>query len=295
MSGEASAAGRWRRSLAGRLLSAYFEGQASNYAAGLAFNAFLTMFPIILGLFAILGLFLRDTDFYRSVEHLLVGIFPVNARDSRDIDVTLTAASKHAGTLGLVSLVALLWSGTGLFASLEFALNQIYGVSGRHPVRQRIVGLRLIAVFAAAIVLAVVLNALVGLLDAWAAPLNVLAGWLVLTYLLFWIYRFVPNLRLTSRDVLPGAIGAGFLIELVSLAFPVLYRFTHRTSVYTKGFAIFFLLATWLYLLSQLLLMGATLNRLLSRAERASAGVPGLELPAAVALGQEAETGGVKR
>lgn len=287
--------GRWRGSLGERLLSAYFEGQASNYAAGLAFNAFLTMFPIILGLFAILGLFMRDTGFYRAVEHLLVGIFPVNARDSRDIDVTLNAASRHAGTLGLVSLVALIWSGTGLFASLEFALNQVYGVRGRHPLRQRITGLRLIGVFVAAIVLAVLLNALVALIDPNLAPLNVVAGWLVLTYLLFWIYRFVPNLRLTSREVLPGAIGAGFLIELVSLAFPALYHLTHRASVYTKGFAIFFLLATWLYLLSQLLLMGATLNRLLRPAAEASAAeVPGLQEAAAAAVREDAESRGVQ-
>ncbi len=290
-----SLASRLRYTLPGRVVFAYFESQTPNYAAGLAFNAFLTMFPIILGLVAILGLFLRDTDFYAQVEHVLVGIFPINAQDTRDIEATLTAATQNAGTIGLVSLLVLLWSGTGLFASLEFALNHIYGVAGRNPIQQRVTGLRLIAVFVIAIVLAVVLNSLIGLIDANLTPLNVVAGWLVLTYLLAWIYRFVPNLRLTLREVMPGAIAAGALIEVLTLAFPVFYKLTHEASVYTKGFAIFFFLATWLYLLSQLLLMGAILNRLLRPVTPRSAGdVPGLEDAAAIALAQEAKGRGVQ-
>ena len=274
--------GRWRRSLLGRLLWSYFESQTPNYAAGLAFNAFLTMFPIILGMVAILGVFLRDTDFYRQVLSVLVGIFPVDARGSTEIEVTLRGASRHAGTLALVSLVALLWSGTGLFASLEFALNHIYGVAGRSVLKQRLSGLRLIAVFAVAVVAAVALNSVIGLVDPGVAPLNVVAGWLVCAYLLGWIYRYVPNLRLTLREVMPGALLAGGLIELLTLAFPLLYQATHRATVYTKGFAIFFLLATWLYLLCQLLLMGAVFNRLLRPVTPISAGdVPALQERAA--------------
>ena len=280
---------RFRATLPGRVAYGYFESQTPNYAAGLAFNAFLTMFPIILGLVAILGLFLRDTAFFTAVERVLVSIFPVDARDDREIEATLRAATQHAGTLGLVSLLVLVWSGTGLFASLEFALNHIYGVAGRNPIQQRISGLRLVGVFVIAIVLAVVLNSAIGLIDANLTPLNILAGWLVLTYLLAWIYRFVPNLRLTFREVMPGAVAAGALIELLTLAFPVFYRLTHTASIYTKGFAIFFFLATWLYLLSQLLLMGAVLNRLLRPVTPRSAGdVPGLQDAAAIALAKEA-------
>ena len=286
---------RLRRSLAWRLLSAYQDSQASNYAAALAFNAFMTMFPIILGLFAILGLFLRDTDLYRAVEHLFVGLFTVNARDSRDIDVLLAGATRHAETLGIVSVLALAWSGTGLHGSLEFALNHVYGVAGRSFLRQRLGGLRLIGVFAVAVVAAVSLNSLTGLIDPNLTPLNILGGWLVLTYLLFWIYRFVPNLKLSSREVLPGALAAGALMELVSLVFPVFYHLAHAASVYTKGFALFFLIASWLYVLSLLLLMGAVLNTLLQPPRPTSAGdVPGLEQAAAFAISQNAKSGGVE-
>ncbi len=285
----------FKRSLLGRLLWSYFDSQTPNYAAGLAFNAFLTMFPIILGLVAILGLFLSDPGTKHQVVAVLVGIFPLDPRGATEIENTLNATTKHEGALLLASLVALIWSGTGLFGSLEFALNHIYGVAGRNPLRQRLVGLRLIVVFVIAVVAAVALNSLVAFVDADPALLNVAAGWLVCAFLLAWIYRFVPNLRLTVREVLPGAVLAGLLIELATLLFPLAWHSTHRASVYTKGFALFFLLATWLYLLCQLLLMGAVLNRLLRPVTPISAGdVPGLKEAAAVALAQEAQAGGVQ-
>ncbi len=290
-------AGRSQRPILVRLLMAYFESGTPNYAAGLAFNAFLTVFPIVLGLFSILGFVIHDKDVYREVEHVVVEAFPYDAQTT--VSNTLGEASKHAGTIGLISVLGLVYSGTALFASLEFALDQIYKVPGRHPIVQRIIGLRLIVVFAIAIVLAVALNVAIGLINGQllnaAAYLNVVAGWLVITYLLFWIYGSVPNVRLAARDVLPGAIGAGALIELLTLAFPLLFRLTHRASAYTQGFTLVLALATWLYLMSQLLLMGALLNRLSSEErDGLPGGVPVAEEPAPAALGQDPEAAHVK-
>ncbi|HEX6547579.1 MAG TPA: YihY/virulence factor BrkB family protein [Candidatus Dormibacteraeota bacterium] len=283
---------RIRRSLPGRLVLAYFESETSNYAAGLAFNAFLTMFPIMLGIFAIFGVFLSNSQFNLDAEHLLAGVFPLD--NPRAIENLLSTASHHAGTLGLVSVAALLWSGTGLFGSLEFALNHVYDVRGRNPFWQRVIGLRLIAVFVTAIVLAVVINgALAALNLGLGSILNLVAGWVVIASMLTWIYRYVPNLRLTLREVLPGALAAGALVEAVTTVFPIAFSLTHQASVYTRGFLLVVALATWLYVLSQLLLMGAVLNRLLRPVTPLSVPVPGREHPAALAVHQETEGAGI--
>lgn len=269
-----------RRSIVGRLLVAYFDSQTPNYAAGLAFNAFLTMFPIILGLVALVGIVLQDRAVLRAVERAIVTAFPLDAQ--AQVLKTQREVAAHAGTIGIVAVLGLLWSGTSLFASLEFALNRVYGLQGRHPLRQRLRGLRLILVFAVGIVVTVFLNAAIGFIQGQllniTAYLNVVAGWLVISYLLIAVYRLAPNLRLTVREVLPGAIAAGALIELLTLAFPLIWRLTHRVSLYTQGVTFFFFLATWLYLTCQLLLMGAVLNRLLHPLTPASAEIPGREL-----------------
>src|SRR3981081_1731611 len=45
-----------------RILLVYRDAKAGDYAAGLAFHALLTMFPIFLGLLTVLGLISRSRD-----------------------------------------------------------------------------------------------------------------------------------------------------------------------------------------------------------------------------------------
>jgi membrane protein len=75
------------------------------------------------------------------------------------------------------------------------------------------------------------------------------------------LYRFVPNRPLRMRDVLPGALLVGVLIEALSLAFPLYARLAGGFNTYGAQFALFFLLATWFYFLSQLVLLGAVFIR----------------------------------
>jgi membrane protein len=79
--------------------------------------------------------------------------------------------------------------------------------------------------------------------------------------LLVLLYRFVPNRTFSLREVLPGALLAGVLIEALSLVFPLYARFAGSFNTYGVQFGLFFLLATWLYVLSELLLLGAVYNR----------------------------------
>lgn len=91
--------------------------------------------------------------------------------------------------------------------------------------------------------------------------LSFLIGAAVMVTLLVLFYRFVPNRTVKMRDVLPGALLAGVLIETLSLGFRLYARFAGSFNTYGAQFGLFFLLATWLYLLSELLLLGAVYNR----------------------------------
>jgi YihY family inner membrane protein len=120
----------------------------------------------------------------------------------------------------------------------------------------------------AAIVITVGANALAGLFPyAWVT--SFLVGAIVMVALLVVLYRFVPNRAFKVRDVLPGALLAGVLTEVLSLGFPLYARIAGGFSTYGAQFGLFFLLATWLFLLSELILLGAVYNRV--RREQPSA------------------------
>jgi membrane protein len=77
------------------------------------------------------------------------------------------------------------------------------------------------------------------------------------------MYRVVPNRRVSLHESWPGALLASFLIQVLNLAFPLYLRLTHNFNAFGRGLLLFLVLVTWLYLVSQLLLLGAVLNRLM--------------------------------
>ena len=250
--------GRAMGSLPVRVLAAYGESRASNYALALAFAGFVSMFPLMLGALSIIGLAIRDPETEQRFQALVLQVFPGGAQP--ELQQALRGVKQSAGWLGLLSVAGLVWSASSIFATLEFALTEIFGAKQRDMLRQRLMGLVMMVLLVVAIVATVAVNALAAFFPfAWITSL--LAGTSVMVALLVALYRFVPNRTFTVREVMPGAVLAGVLIEALSLSFPLYARIAGHFNTYGAQFALFFLLATWFYFLSQLILLGAVFNR----------------------------------
>jgi membrane protein len=241
-----------------RVLSAYGASQAGNYAAALAFAGFLAMFPMMLGALSVVGFLIRDAATEARFAHLLVQMFPNTAQEQ--LMAALTGVKQSAGWLGLLSLAGLIWSASGIFSAMEFALTQIFGTKQRSMLRQKGMGLVMMLLLVVAIVVTVAANSIVNLFPlAWLV--SIVIGAIVMVAMLVLLYRFVPNRTFKLRDALPGALLAGTLIEVLTLVFPFYQRLSHGFNTYGAEFGLFFLIATWLNLLSQVLLLGAVYNR----------------------------------
>ena len=270
---------RLQRTFPFRLLLAYMNSRAGNYASVVAFNAFLTMFPLILGVLTIVGLVVAGER--AAVAQAIVSFFPQGARG--ELRHTLTGLSNHAGLFGFISLAGLLWTGTNFFAALEFALDQVYGVRTRDFLRQRLMGLGLLLAFVVAVVVSVFASTLAAFVS-FVPFLGFLIGSAVMIALLTLVYWVVPNRRQSWREVWPGAVLCGVLIELTTFVWHPYARSAHNSNTYGSTFGLFLLLATWLYFMSQLILLGAVFNRLRLREP-----VPQENGAAAVAAPEDAE------
>jgi membrane protein len=241
-----------------RVIHAFGESQASSYALALAFAGFMSMFPMILGALSLVGLAVRDPETEARFQNLIIQAFPSTAQP--ELEKALHGVKQSAGWLGLLSIGGLVWSASSIFGTMEFALSEIFGTKQRDMLRQKLMGTLMMFVLVAAIALTVAVNALADILpQAWIVSL--VAGAAVMVGLLVALYRLVPNRTFAVRDVLPGALLAGTLIEVLSLAFPLYARIAGGFNTYGAQFALFFLLATWFYLLSELILFGAVFNR----------------------------------
>jgi hypothetical protein len=108
--------------------------------------------------------------------------------------------------------------------------------------------------------IAVAANTLMNLIPVMAG-IGPAAGFLAMGALTLTIYRLVPNRTFRIRQLWPGAVVSGVLIELITLLFPLYAKLAHGFDTYGQSLALFFLLATWLAFLSQFILIGALWNR----------------------------------
>ena len=243
------------------MLTAYGESQASNYALALAFAGFMSMFPMILGALAIIGLAIHDPATDSRFQLLILQTFPSSAYD--ELHRALRGVKESVGWLSVISIGGLLWSASSIFATMEFALTEIFGTRQRDMLRQRLMGLIMMLVLIVAIVLTVGINSLAALVPVplVATVTSFVIGSVVMIVLLVALYRFVPNRTFRLGDVVPGALLAGVLIEALSLGFSQYTRIAGGLNTYGATFGLFFVLATWFYLLSQLLLLGAVYKK----------------------------------
>lgn len=250
-----------RASFPVRLAQAYAKAGAGYFAGTLAFNMFISMFPLILGMLSVLGLLLRDPGLQRQLETSVAGFFPSDARPS--LLAAMAAVREHSGLLGLVGIAGMLWSGSNLFVAMEFVLDRIFGAEDRGFLRKRAMALLMTVLFIVAVVVTVFVNtvmALVGNLP-WLGAVTGAAVWVLFLVIL---YRIVPNRTFRLSQIWGGALLAGVLMEALTLLWPVYTALSHGFSAYGATFALFFLLATWLYFLCQLILLGAVANRMRS-------------------------------
>jgi membrane protein len=246
---------RWSRSI--RWLIGYLNTPAPHYAPAIAFNAFIAIFPITLGLVALLVITSPGTLVTREVERIILEAFPVGTR--ADIGHLIFSAVKHPKTLGFFSLLAMLWSCSALFSCIGGALNAMHGVTGRHVIKQRLMGLRLSPALLGTIVGLVALETLTDRLPK--TPLiGIVAATVVVTFLIAFIYRTAPNTHVPMRQAMPGAFLAALAIVAVTLAFPLYTGLSSQISTLGRGLAIALVLLGWLYLVAHILLLGAYFN-----------------------------------
>jgi len=241
-----------------RVLVAYGESQAGNYALALAFSCMLAMFPLVLGVLSLVGFAIRDPATEARAQTLILNLFP-GAAQPQLLDA-LRGVKRSAGWMGTLSIAGLLWSAGSIFSTMEFAFTQIFGTRQRDMVRQKLMGLVMMVLLVVAVGVTVAANALAALFPlAWVSGFVV--GSVVMVGLLVMLYRFVPNRTFEVRDVVPGAMLAGILIEVFSLGFPLYVRLAGGFNTYGAQFGLFFLLAAWFYVVSELILLGAVYNR----------------------------------
>jgi membrane protein len=257
-----------------RAFERFGETRAAQAAAALAYYTILSLFPLLLVFISILGFFVTSERAQQEVVQFVVTAIPVSrSLISRNVQSVL----ESRGTLGVVGLVVLLWSASGMFTVLAYNVNRAWpGAVPRGFLRRRLVGLAMVGTLALLLGLSLVSSAVLNLLPRLQIPLwgglsiYETALWAVIVRLVPWLftlalflglYLWVPNVDVERRAAFWGAVTAAIAWEVVKNVF-VWYLgsgLVQYELVYGSLGAVVVLLL-WIYLGSWIALFGAHLS-----------------------------------
>ncbi|SFR32318.1 YihY/virulence factor BrkB family protein [Halogeometricum limi] len=262
---------------ASRVVSEFSRKNVTLMAAGIAYNAFVSLAPLLLLL--LLAVSFVGGGLEARVLGLLQQSFPTPIANV--VSSIFQSESVRTGA-SIASLAVLLWGALKVFRGLDTAFSEIYESTGEESFVDQLQdgAIVLFALILAGLATAAVSGAFavfsgvvpyVGV----AIPAALAVG-LVLAF--FPIYYLFPDEDLSWREVLPGIVFAAVGWGVLQVAFQLYLSMKGGSSTGVFGGVI--LVVTWLYFSGLVILVGALINAVvggyatetLARAEAISKG-----------------------
>jgi membrane protein len=275
--------------IARKTLREFTSDECPDLAAGLTYYGVLSLFPALLALVSLLGIFGQPEKTTAALLDIMQGIAPGSTVDMIRQPIEELTKSPAAGFALVIGLATALWSASGYVGAFGRAMNRIYEIDeGRGFVKLRgtMLGVTLLAVVIVALLAAMlvlsgpVAEAVGGVLGLGGVFLTVwnIAKWPVIVLLVIVIiavlYYATPNVRQPKiRWMSIGSFIAFTAFVLASLGFGFyVANFSSYDKTYgTIGGVIVMLL--WLWILNMSLLFGAEFDAEMERGRQLQAGI----------------------
>ncbi len=289
----------WWRTLK-RTFKEFQEDNLTDRAAALTYYGVLALFPALIALVSIIGLFGDPDAVTDRITKIVQELAPGSASDTVAGPIqSITEDRGAAGVLLVAGILGALNAASGYIGAFIRAANVIYEVDEGRPflkLRPLQIAITVVILVAVGLVisamvlsgpLAGAVGGALGLSDL-AVTIYGVAKWPILALLVMGVlgllYYASPNARITGvRWVTPGSLLA-LVVWVAASALFALYvaNFGSYNKTYgALGGAVTFLV--WLWITNIAVLLGAELNAELERSRELEAGVPGaaekLQLP----------------
>jgi len=275
-----------------RTVSEFREDKLNHWGAALTYYAVLSLFPAVLVLVSLVGLFADPARVTRVITDTVAQLGPDSA--AKTFQGPINSITAHRGTAGVmfaVGVLSALWAASGYVSAFADASNTIYEVDEGRPFWRRkplqLAVTLVIILLAALVVLGLILSGPIvsALGSALGISGTVLTIWrfakwpamLVLVLVIFGVQYYTgPNARVTGvRWVTGGAVLAlgVWLLASIALAVYVANFGSYNQTYGALGGVVVFLI--WLWITNMAILLGAEFNAETERARQLEGGVVG--------------------
>jgi membrane protein len=277
-----------------RTVAEFRDDNLTDWAAALTYYGLLALFPMLIALVSIVGLFADPESTTRTVTDIVTRIGPESGAETFAGPInSITSNRGSAGVLFVLGLAVALWSASGYIGAFIRASNAIYEIEEGRPF-WKLRPLQLAVTLTMVVTVAVVLLALVltgPVVRAVADPIGIgesaitvwkYAKWPILAVLFILmidlLYYASPNAKLRGFAWLtPGAALALGLWAVASIGFAI---FVANFGSYDKTYGTLggvVVLLIWMWITNMAVLLGAELNAERERSRELGEGVPHAE------------------
>ncbi len=267
----------------------FSRDQCTDLAAALTYYAVLSLFPAILAIVSLLGVFGQGQATVDAVLQIVSDLGPSTAVDTLRGPIETLVQAPAAGFALLTGVAGALWSASGYVGAFGRAMNRMYEVDEGRPIWKlrpimilvTMIALALIAV--AGVMLAIsgpiasAVGDVIGLGDTALTVWNI-ARWpvilLVVVLAVAILYYATPNIQQPKFRWMSWGAGVAIIVWIlatVAFGFYVANFSSYNQTYGSLAGAIVFLL--WLWITNLALLFGAELDSELERGRQLQAGM----------------------
>lgn len=256
-----------------RVQQRFGEIRGTALANGIALQGFLSLFPLLILAVSVVGFAAQgDPSFADDVIDAL-GLDD-DSQLAEDLRQAIDTAKDSRGTTGAIGLASLLWTGLGVVAALQRAVDsswQTVAEGFKDKARAVLVVLGAALVFGTSLALSTLINVLPGVF----APLSIAAGFGVNVLLFLWLFVALGRLPLGWRARLPGALLCAVGFEVLKLIGTVYVpRLVANSSALYGSLGAVVAILLWLAFFGRLLVYGSVVNVIRWEDEHGTVEVP---------------------
>jgi membrane protein len=262
----------------------FTSDKATRLAAALAFYTIFSIGPMLLIVIAVAGAVWGREAVSGALVQQIGGL--VGEDGGKQIETIIQHAHQSgSGTVAtIVGIITLLIGATGLFAQLKDALNTVWEVQTTSRggwwsiwflVRDRLLSFAMLLVIAFLLLASLVVSAALSAMGTWMGdvlPLpvsvlqvvNVLVSFAVITLLFALIFKWLPDVKISWRDVWMGAAATSLLFSIGKFALGMYLGRSTLASVYGAAGSMIIILV-WVYYAAVIFLLGAEFTQVYAR------------------------------
>jgi membrane protein len=255
----------------------FFADNCPQLAAAITYYAIFSLFPLLIFVAGVAGLFL-NADLQHDIVNDVLKEIPLDQGEGRQSveDAVKAISGGSAPLFSIIGLLGMLWAGSSMFTAIRRALNVVYrDITYQRPwFQQKVVDLTLVLglglFFVASVAATTSLRVIRARSDdlAWVGRLSEDMGlaWTIAEYAIpFFLslgaflvaYTVVPSRTRNLGNALPGALVAAVLFEAVKFGFSFYVTNFRNFDLVFGSLGAVATFMFWVYVNSQIMLLGA--------------------------------------